>query len=97
MSVIPLAYTLPIEEQQLMESRNPNPQNMEEHRANWNLVYSMGWVAYRFYVANRLREALAVRGFDEEDRKVIFAEVFQDLPEIKIINHDSLDSVPAQS
>lgn len=76
----PIYDTLPEEEQILMEQRNPNPQNMPDHRMNWNWVYGWGWTSHKFYTANKLHTILAERDFDEDQIRDIFKSLFNDVP-----------------
>jgi len=85
--------TLPESEQLLMEERNPNPQYLEQQRLNWNFVYSWGWVSHKYYVANKLKEVLTSKGEDEDTIRDLFKLIFDDVPELKITEHEN--SIPS--
>ena len=73
-----LAHSLPSEEIALMEIRNPyNIQTQNQQWLFWNHVYAFGWTSNKFYLANKLRPALQKRGYNDDEIKELFEEVFK--------------------
>ncbi len=93
--------TLPEDEQHLMHQRNPsvNP----DQREVWNTIYAWGWVAGKYYYANKVKALLDQKGYDEVWIKEVMEALFTDVPpfnpqaeETHYATSSMPDSLPAE-